>query len=111
MSSSANNLKLSSPFDYFQTMQQLFFLGLETQSVITLRVLGMSGLWAVAPSENDRMIAEKGPAFAKSATAAMTAVLQGKPPEQVIDAAVKPLRHKTRSNVRRLAKRGPKMLG
>ena len=97
------------PTDWMRTGTQVSMMLWEAQSVMTLRVLGMSGLWAVAPGENDRMLSEKAPAWTEGTMSALTAAMSGKRPEQVIDAAIKPLRRKTRANMRRLTKVGPKL--
>jgi hypothetical protein len=78
----------------------------ETQMVMAYRVMGMAGLWAVAPGENQRMVAEKGPAFAAAALAASRAAMAGRRPDQIMNAWVRPLRRKTRSNARRLGRLG-----
>ncbi|GFE64015.1 antifreeze protein [Litoreibacter roseus] len=101
--------KYASPLDLWRTGMEVSMLVAETQAVMTLRMMGMAGVWSVTPSENSRMVSEKLPAFAKSATAAGTAIMTGKRPDQVMSAAVKPLRSKTRANSRRLAKRGLKV--
>ena len=79
----------------------------EAQMVMTMRLLGMAGFWAVPPSENFRMITEKPDAFVRSAFAASTAAMEGKRPDQVAQAAIKPLRRKTRANSKRLRRAGP----
>lgn len=99
------------PFSFWQTGMQFYKLGVEAQSVVTMRVLGAAGLWNVLPDENARMISEKQQAFSESAFAAGRAALSGHAPEKVVKAALRPLRLKTRSNVRRLSKRGPKAVG
>jgi len=81
----------------------------EAQTVIGYRLMGMAGFWSVTPSENSRMVAEKIPAFAASMRGGAMAAMSGKPPAQIIDAAVRPLGRKTRANSRRLAKRGPRL--
>lgn len=98
------------PAQLMSTGVQLFMLGLEAQMVILYRMLGMGGLWAVTSSENTRMVNEKPAAFAASASAAVQAAASGRRPDEVVNAAVKPLRRATSSNFRRLSKRGPKAL-
>ncbi|WP_238547654.1 antifreeze protein [Meridianimarinicoccus roseus] len=95
------------PLQAMQTGLQLATMLAEAQMVVTLRVLGQFGLWAVTPGENRRMVSEKPQAFLKSANAALAAAQAGKRPDQVLSAAVKPLGRKTRSNMHRLARRGP----
>ena len=77
----------------------------EANMVIAMRNLGAFGLWPVAASEARRMWMEKPGAFAESAGRATTAMVQMKRPDQIIDAALKPIGRKTRSNSRRLSKR------
>jgi len=98
---------MTTPMDTYKLGLEMMHLAAETQTVMTMRLLGMSGLWNVKPSENTRMVAEKPEAFAQSATAAMTSAMKGERPDQVMAAAVAPLRKKTKSNAARLAKRGP----
>lgn len=93
----------------WHTGVQVMMLGIETQTVIAYRMLGLAGLWGVSPKENHRMISEKPPAFARSANDAMKAALTGKRPDEVVSAAVKPLRRRTKSNVRRLSRTGPRL--
>lgn len=93
------------PFAYWslglRTTQMLF----EAQSVIGLRVLGSMGYWPISPSENVKMVSEKGPAFLRAYGAAATAAMKGKRPDQIADAALRPIGRKTRTNSRRLTRR------
>ncbi len=84
-----------------RTAQMMF----EAQAVIGMRMLGMAGGWPVSPSENTRMIVEKGPAFMRASGAAMTAAMKGKRPDQIAEAALKPIGRKTRANAKRLSRR------
>jgi hypothetical protein len=79
----------------------------EAQMVIGMRLMGMMGFWRVTPSEASRMTTEKVAAFSQSAIAASTAVMTGKPPAIIAEMALKPISRRTRSNVKRLARRGP----
>lgn len=83
------------------------FMLAEAQLVIGMRVLGMMGMWRVHPSENTRMSSEKVSALGQSAIAASTAMLTGKPPALIAEAALRPIARRTKSNVKRLAARGP----
>ena len=94
----------ATPYDLWHGSVELTTLLVETQLVMGYRMLGMVGLWSVAPGENRRMIAEKGPAFAQAAVAASRAAMAGRRPDEILDAWVKPLRRKTRSNARRLGR-------
>ncbi|MCR9089668.1 MAG: hypothetical protein NXH97_23370 [Rhodobacteraceae bacterium] len=86
---------------------EMMHLAGETQSIMVMRLLGLSGLWNVQDTESARMVAEKPAAFARSAEAAIKAAMVGGRPDQVMAAAVEPLRSKTRANVARLSRRGP----
>ncbi|MBM7069600.1 antifreeze protein [Actibacterium sp. 188UL27-1] len=96
-------------YDCWKTGLQASYLMAETQTVIGLRVLGMAGMWHVPKSENSRMVQEKAPAFAASAMAAGYAAMNGKRPDQIVNAAIHPLRRKTISNAKRLRGRGPRL--
>ena len=71
---------------------------------ITLNAGAEALVLAAHPSENGRMPAEKGAAFAQSAQAATLAALQGKQADQVAMAALRPIRRKTRANAARLTR-------
>ena len=101
----------ATPADMMGAWMNMSMLMVETASVMTMRMMGMAGLWSVTKSENDRMVSEKSSAFLDSAAAASMATISGKRPDEVINAAVKPLRRKTRANARRLGKRGPALPG
>lgn len=77
----------------------------EANAVIGYRLLGMAGLWPVAPSETMRMTLEKAPAFAAAQMAAWQAVLSGSSPDRVMAAWLRPIGRRTRANQRRLARR------
>ena len=90
-------------------MQMTFLtMAAEAQTVIALRTLGMMGLWKTGPDEHTRMVEEKKDAFTKSAIASAGAIARGASPDQIAMAGMKPLRQKTRPNVARLTKAGPK---
>ncbi|MEO0703038.1 MAG: antifreeze protein [Pseudomonadota bacterium] len=78
----------------------------EAQAVMTMRLWGLAGLWSIRPTEPMRMFTEKPAAFVESAAVASHAMLKGRRPDQVARAAMRPLRQKTKANVRRLSKRG-----
>ncbi|KAF0676810.1 antifreeze protein [Profundibacterium mesophilum] len=98
----------SSPVAYWASMMRASQMMAEAQVVIGYRMLGMAGLWAVAPTENTVMLTEKPGALMASGMAASRAMMSGAAPDKIIDAAVKPLGAKTRSNAARLMKRGPR---
>ncbi|TCS66305.1 antifreeze protein [Primorskyibacter sedentarius] len=98
-----------SPFDLLSNVYEVGMLLAEANAVITMRMLGMAGLWSVTPGENNRMVSEKIEALNRSVTAANRAAMTGQRPDQIAAAALKPMRQKTRANSKRLAKRGPKI--
>ena len=79
----------------------------EAQMVIAVRMMGMMGLWRVLPSENARMSSEKVAALGEVAMASSKAMMAGKSPALVAEAALKPIRRRTAANVKRLGRRGP----
>lgn len=80
---------------------------MQAQMVIGMRMMGMAGVWRVLPSENARMSSEKVSAVSASAVATSKAILAGKSPSFIAEAALKPIARRTKSNVKRLAARGP----
>ncbi|WP_259444865.1 antifreeze protein [Neotabrizicola shimadae] len=98
---------LTMPLDVFRLWMQSGLMLAEAQAVIAMRLWGMAGLWNTAPGEMTRMVSEKGEAAVASARAAGRAVAQGKPATDVALAALKPVRARTKSNARRLTRRGP----
>ncbi|PWW01739.1 hypothetical protein DFR52_102403 [Hoeflea marina] len=95
----------ASPFDLWRSSMELGALAVETQAVVTMRMLGMAGMWPVETSENDRMMSEKHPAFAKAATAATVTAMRGGRMDEIVSAATKSLTTKARANRKRLVKR------
>lgn len=77
----------------------------DAQVVIGLRVAGMAGFWPMEQAETDRMISEKLIAGVDAAGAAMKSALSGGSPSDVAMAAMRPLRHKTKANARRLSRK------
>lgn len=90
--------------DLMKLSWQMGMMAIEAQTVMTLRTLGMMGLLTPHPLENQRMVAEKGVAFAQSAQAATLAAISGKHPHEVAAAALHPIRRRTRANAARLSR-------
>ena len=88
-----------------QTTQMLA----EAQMVIVMRMAGMAGGWNVTGHENTRMVEEKTAAAVAAQGAMIRAALGGANPAAVAMAGLKPIGKTTRANVKRLAKRGPKL--
>lgn len=80
---------------------------MEAQMVIGMRMMGMMGLWRILPAETARMGLEKVAAVGEAAAAVSKAALTGKPPAFIAEVALKPIARRIRSNVKRLARRGP----
>ena len=93
------------PFDIWRTSADVGALAFETHAVVTMRMMGMAGMWPVAKSENERMMSEKRPAFVKAATAAAKVAMNGGRADEIVSAATKSLTTKARANRKRLAKR------
>ena len=104
----AQDIWTVSPLQYWANGFQLGYLALEAQAVVSMRLLGMAGVWSVSPAEDARMISEKVYALTKAQTDAAKATLRGETPDRIAAPAIKPIRQKTRANARRLQKRGMK---
>ncbi len=76
--------------------------------VVTLRILGASGLWSVPKGEHHDMIAEKAPAFIEAMLSCTLTAWAGRGPDRMMQAAVEPLSRKARANRMRLVRRGPR---
>ena len=100
--------RIVTPMDYWANAMQVAFVLAEAQCVIGMRMMGAMGLWSVPKTENRRMLTEKVFAFVKGSTDSTVAALSGKSPDEVAALAIRPIRQATRSNHRRLAKRGLK---
>lgn len=99
------------PAEMLRLGLQTSVMMIEAQMVIGMRLMGMAGGWRVTPSENGRMIAEKPSALLASMLAAGRAAAAGATPHGIALAGLKPVRARTRSNVARLVRRGPKLPG
>ncbi|WP_341213438.1 antifreeze protein [uncultured Limimaricola sp.] len=102
---------IATPAELVRTSVTFWTLMAETQAVMTYRIMGMAGLWAVTGTENKRMVNEKGPAFAEAMMAGSRAMISGQRPDQIAMATMTPLQRRTGRNNRRLARRGPNFLG
>ncbi|NPD15970.1 antifreeze protein [Xinfangfangia sp. D13-10-4-6] len=76
----------------------------EAQAVIAMRMAGMMGIWPVSPDENARMISEKLAALQEAHVAVMTAAMKGASPTAMAEAALRPVRRRTKANAARLAR-------
>ncbi|WP_138464767.1 hypothetical protein [Poseidonocella sp. HB161398] len=96
----------SIPHDVMKLGFDLMWLGAESQAVIAMRLLGLGGIWHMEPDEPGLMMLEKSLGFAEATGAAITAASLGARFDQVLSAAVAPLRNRTAANARRLGQAG-----
>ncbi|MCL4065285.1 hypothetical protein M3484_01680 [Pseudomonas sp. GX19020] len=76
----------------------------EAQAVIAMRMAGMMGMWPVSPGENARMVSEKLAALQEAQIAVMKAAMKGASPATMAEAALRPVRRRTKANAERLAR-------
>ncbi len=101
-------MRVHSPFDF---MRPAFLMGqmmLEAQVVIMIRLLGMAGALPAAPGEKSRMFTEKAEALHEAGIAMTRAVVSGAGAPAVAAAGMRPIRRRTKANVRRLTGAGPR---
>jgi len=92
------------PNDLFSLQLKMTSLMVDTQMVMTLRILGMSGAIPTPHGENGRMMEEKGPAMASAFAAGTKAMMSGARPDQIMVAAMAPVSKRVSSNRARLMK-------
>lgn len=92
------------PFAYFTLQTQAARLMFDTQTVMALRLMGMSGAIPAQADENYVMLTEKGPAMLKALAAGNEALMAGKSPDMVMSAVIRPLARKVSANRKRLMK-------
>jgi hypothetical protein len=98
---------LVTPVEMMRVAFEVQLMALRAQQVIAMRMLGAMGAWNVHPSESMRMTSEKVAAMTEASVAMGSAMARAKSPAIVAGAAVKPFARRTKSNARRLARRGP----
>lgn len=77
----------------------------EAQTVMTLRMMGMFGLWPMGAGEPGRMVTEKIEALQEAQLALFRAAMKGADPTAMAEAALRPVRRRTRANAERLTRR------
>lgn len=97
--------------DYIVASAQMGQMLIEAQMVIAMRLMGFGGLWRLGPDEDRRMWTEKVAAARKSGAAMAGALMKGQTPARAAREGIKPVRARTRANVKRLAGKGPKAGG
>lgn len=95
---------LSTPADLMRLVFDTTAMLAEAQAVIALRTLGMAGLLPRRDGEEQRMVSEKLAAMAESQAALLGAALGGASPVAMAEAALHPVRRRTRANVARLSR-------
>jgi hypothetical protein len=99
-------IKLPNFENYWDNVLEMGMVMVEAQNVINMRVMGMAGLWSVGPQENDLMVSEKLEAMTQAATDAGQVTLRGGSPDEIVAAAIAPVRNATRANSKRLTENG-----
>ncbi|WP_281981362.1 antifreeze protein [Thalassorhabdomicrobium marinisediminis] len=92
------------PSDLIAMNMRLATLMVEAGTVMNLRLLGMTGALPARRGETRRMVDEKASVAAQSYMAASTAMMAGKPPLAIYEAALKPVSSKVSANRKRLSK-------
>ena len=82
----------------------------DSQQVVAMRLLGLTGIWSVPAEENIEMISEKAPAIAEAFFAGALTALSGRGPDRVMQAVLAPISEKTSANRARLYERGPQAI-
>lgn len=95
------------PVDYWRSAVMFGAILAEAQMVIAMRTMGCFGAWNLGPAEHLRMVAEKAGAASDAGHAVSRALWRGAGPGATTLAALKPIRKRTRNNVKRLHRRGP----
>lgn len=90
--------------------RQISDLTVRSHMIVSMRVMGFAGLWALHPGEAHRMWAEKPTAIAASGLAVALMMGTARRPSEVAEAALFPFLERTESNLQRLADR-PRLPG
>lgn len=98
-------MRFLTPFDFMRPVIEASRIMADSQSVIGLRLAGMAGFWPMGQAETNRMVSEKVNASIDSAGAALKSGMAGDSLPDMAMAAMKPYRHKTKSNARRLQRK------
>lgn len=97
--------------DMAKTWMSAVQLTADTNYVVAMRIMGLSGVWSVPDGENNTMIQEKFPAFTEAVISAALTALSGRGPDRVMHALIAPISEKANENRIRLARRGPRLFG
>lgn len=97
--------------DAIQTWTTVMRLANDTQWVLTMRMLGMSGAWSMPREEHQTMIQEKLPAFTEAAFSGAFSAMSGDNLNHVVLKTLEPISSKASANRERLQQRGPLLFG
>lgn len=97
-----NLTAMRTPLLLWQQMSQMTW---EAQMVIAFRTAGMMGVLSQDAHEPHRMVIEKADAAREAIHAAIRAASRGQRADQVMAAALRPYRRRTKANMRRLSRR------
>jgi hypothetical protein len=92
-------------YDLTHTSTSMAAMAAEAQMVIAMRTLGFMGFWPMSFGENTQMVLEKPAAMAQAAEEALRATCRGARPDQVLGAALEPIRARTSDNAHRLTRK------
>lgn len=84
-------------------------LSADTHQVVTMRMMGLSGVWSMPRGEHHDMIREKAPAFTEALVAGALTAWSGRGPGRVMQAVIEPISETARANRARLARQGPRL--
>lgn len=99
-----NGMWQISPLAPWTIWRQMAEISMQSQMVIAMRTAGMMGLVRQDAEEPQRMVLEKADAANEALAAALRAAARGKRADQVVEAALRPYRRRTKANARRLSK-------
>ena len=98
--------RITTPVDLLNSSLDAMMLAYETQLVMTYRMLGLVGVWSVTDAEKARKVEEQLPAFTEAWWSATHTAMGGGRPDEVVRAWMRPIRRTTKSNAKRLGRRG-----
>lgn len=97
--------------DMAKTWAAFAQLTADTQVVMAMRIMGLSGAWHVPDDENTEMVAEKMPAFTEAIVSGALTAWAGRGPDRVMKAVLDPISEKASANRERLVDHGPRLFG
>lgn len=97
-----NPAAVTAPFALWQQWGQMVW---ESHMIIAMRTAGMMGVIKQDADEPQRMVMEKADAATEAMEAAMRAAARGARADQIMAAALRPYRRRTKANAKRLASR------